>query len=298
MDINRFRARLVPDEAGVERCYDRTPFGLSHTLSGLELFRMEHLLRLAERYSAHPQDYFVAAGAPEPGAKFYSVPHGTYQPGKAIERLEQEHYRVLLKRPENHDPGFRELLDVLYRQVCDLRGVPADEGVLRLESAVFVSSASTITPFHFDPEIAFFFQIEGEKIYHVYSPQTLTEAELERFYVSGIVNIGQVMLSGRDPAHEHVFRLGPGKGLHQPQNSPHWVETCRHRSISYSFVVETRSGRSLGRTRAFNHYMRKLGVATSQPGRHPAVDAAKAAAMTLAMPVRDAARRALAGQRP
>jgi len=297
MAINRFGARLVPDDTRFGQSYDRRPFGLSHTLSGLDLFRMEHLLRLADRYSAHPQDYFVASGAPEPGATFYSVPHGSCHPCKAIERLEQEHYRVLMKRPENHDPGFRELLDVLYRQVCDLRGVSAEGGILRLESAVFVSSASTITPFHFDPEIAFFFQIEGEKIYHVYAPQTLTEAELERFYVSGIVNIGQVMLSGRDPMHEYVFRLGPGKGLHQPQNSPHWVETCRHRSISYSFVLETRSGRSLGRTRAFNHYMRKLGVPTSQPGRHPALDAAKAATMNLAIPIRDAARRALAGAR-
>jgi hypothetical protein len=296
MSMNRFRARLVAD-AGFERSYDRTPCSLSHTLSGLELFRMDYLLRLAERYSAKPQDYFVAAGAPEPGARFYSVPHGHHCPYKAIERLEQEHCRVLMKRPENHDPGFRELLDVLYRQVCDLRGVPEGDGILRLESAVFVSSASTITPFHFDPEVAFFFQIEGEKIYHVYSPQTLTEAELERFYVSGIVNIGQVMLSGRDPGHEFLFRLGPGKGLHQPQNSPHWVETGQNRSISYSFVLETRSGRSLGRTRAFNHYMRKLGVSTSQPGRHPALDAAKAATMTLAMPVRDAARRVLAGAR-
>ena len=131
-----------------------------------------------------------------------------------------------MKRPEKHDPRFRDLLDALFRQIVDLRGGLGRERVVRLESSVLVSSAATTTPFHFDPEINFFAQVHGDKMYHVYSPSVVTEAELERFYIRGVVNIGQVKLQGRDRSREHVFALGPGKGFHQPQNAPHWVETC------------------------------------------------------------------------
>jgi hypothetical protein len=197
-----------------------------------------------------------------------------------------------MKRPENHDPMFRELLHDLFRQVQDFSGGIAPP-IVRLESAVFVSSAATITPFHFDPEIAFFMQVEGQKTYHVYAPQSLSEEELERFYVCGMVNIGQVRLEGRDPALEYVFELGPGAGLHQPQDSPHWVETHGSRSVSYSFVFETAAGRSAARARAFNHYLRKFGRPGAPPGHSPLRDRLKGETMRLAMPIRDGARRAL-----
>jgi hypothetical protein len=180
----------------------------------------------------------------------------------------------LLKRPEKHDPRFRELLDLLFRQVVDLRGGLGRERVVRLESAVLVSSAATITPFHFDPEINFFAQIAGEKIYHVYSPSALHEAELERFYIRGAVNIGQVALKGRDPKCEHIFTLAPGMGLHQPQNAPHWVETRDSRSVSYAFVFETNASRALGRLRP------------ATPGARPALDRLKAVTMRALIPAR------------
>jgi hypothetical protein len=149
-----------------------------------------------------------------------------------------------------------------------------------------ISSAATTTPIHFDPEIGFFSQIEGEKFYHVYSPASVTEPELERFYIRGAVAIGKVDLSRRDPAYEHVFNLGPSKGFHQPQNAPHWVQTGKSRSISYTLVFETDATRALGRTRAFNHYQRKSGLRPVHPGTHSALDAAKAGVMLAVIPAR------------
>ena len=210
-------ACLNLDPATFRESLDREPFGFSHNLSELDLFNSDSLLGLAEKYADHPRDHYVAAGAPVPGAEFYSVPYAGYSPRDALDRLDSVGCRVLMKRPEKHDPRFRELLDALFRQVVDLRGGLGHERVLRLESAVLISSAATITPFHFDPEVNFFAQIEGEKVYHVFSPSALTESELERFYIRGVVNIGQVQLKGRDAGREHVFTLGPGKGLHQPQ---------------------------------------------------------------------------------
>jgi hypothetical protein len=238
----------------------------------------------------YQKDYFVAGSTPSAAAKFYSVPHGQCKPHEALDRLDTPGFRIILKRPEKYDNRFRELLDTLFKQVVNLRGGLGRERVVRLESAVLISWSSS-TPFHFDPEIGFFSQIEGEKLYHVYSPSALTEAELEPFYVRGEVNIGQVELEGRDPAREHVFALSPGKGLRQPQNVPHWLETRGTRSVSFTFVFETDATRAQSRVRAFNYGLRKLGLEPAYPGTHPVTDAIKASAMQVVIPVGKRVRR-------
>ncbi len=281
---------ILFDPTEFEANYDRQPFGYDHNLSGLELFSETSLRELAARYD---RDFFVAAGARTPDTKFYSVPSAEYTPLEAYDRLESINQRILLKMPENYDSRYRDLMETLFRQVVEMRGGLRGERVVRLASSILISSAAAITPFHFDPELSFFFQISGEKIYHLYSPAVLSEEELERFYVMGIVNIGQVELSGRDPSSEHVFPLVAGKGMHQPQNCPHWVETRLTRSVSYVFSYETDVSRSLGRTRAFNHYMRAMGLRPSAPGRDPVADARKARAMESIIPLRKRAAQAL-----
>jgi hypothetical protein len=281
------------DIGDVRSLIDRYPVGFRHDLSNIDLFNFDSLADLATRYADCQPDYFVAAGAPTPGTPFYSVAHGEYRPHEALEILDARQCRVLLKRPENHDPRFRDLLDSIREEVGVLLDGDGLRRIMRTESAIFVSSAATVTPLHFDPEVAFFSQIEGEKIYHVYRPSTVDEEELERFYVGGVINIGQVEMSRRLAADEQVFALGPGRGFHQPQNAPHWVETCGSRSISYTVVFETDAGRALGRTRACNHYMRRLRLQPARPGARPAFDALKSGTMRLVIPLRRAIRRAL-----
>ena len=274
-------ASMDLDVETFRRSFDREPFGFSHNLSGLDLFEFESLRALAAKYTGGA---FVAEGAPTPGTQFYSVPHGHSSPLEAMDRLESGSYRILLKRPEDRDPRFRELIDMLFRQVVDLLGGLGRAKVARLQGSILISSSATTTPFHFDPEINFFSQIEGEKVYHVYSPTVLTEAELERFYVRGNVNIGQVEFEGRDRSREYVFSLGPGKGMHQPQNAPHWVETRGSRSISYSWVFETDATRAMGGVRAYNYCLRKLGLQPANPGTNPRVEAIKARTMKVLIP--------------
>jgi hypothetical protein len=266
--------------------FDREPFGFAHNLHTLDLFGFDSLLALARKFAAAPRDYFVAAAAPTAATEFEAVPHGQHTPEEAMRQLDRAAVRVLLKRPENHDVRFRRLLDALFEQVVGLRGGLHGERVMRLESAVFVTSASSITPCHFDPEIAFFAQIEGRKNYHVYSPASMSEAELETFYRRGIVSIAQVDLPTRNPQLEHFYPLMPGDGHHQPQNSPHWVETGAERSVSYSFVFETDVSRARNRTRACNHFLRQAGISPTVPGASPTRDAAKAAAMRVVFPIR------------
>jgi len=301
-------AHLEIDRADFERSFDRQPFAFAHNLHALDAFGFDSLTALAKKFAGQPRDFFVSASAPAADSDFFSVPHGHHPLEEAMARLDDrrrdrggvdveclhsDKVRVLLKRPEDHDPRFRAILDRLFAQVLDLRGGMRGEKLVRLESAIFITSASATTPFHFDPEIAFFAQIEGEKIYHMYSPAVLGEPELEKFYLQGMVSIGQVPLQGRDPRHEHVFALRSGLGMHQPQNSPHWVETRAERSISYSFVFETDATRAAGRTRAFNYYLRKAGLEPEHPGAHPARDAFKAGSMRALIPIRRRAGRLL-----
>jgi hypothetical protein len=286
-------ARFLRLPLGHRHLVDRVPFGYEHNLSGLDLFAFDALESLAAKYE---HDYFVASGAPTPGTLFYSVRYGEQTPAQAMRRLDAGNQRILLKRPEQYDARYRELMQVLFDQVLEMRGgLARGERVVRLDSSILVSSSETITPFHFDPEVSFFFQIAGRKVYHLYAPSALSETELERFYWMGIVNIGQIDLAGRDPEKEHVFELQAGDGMHQPQNSPHWVQTGATRSISYVFSFETNRSRARGRTRAFNYYQRKAGIAPAVPGTNSRGDALKAAFMQAAIPARqvlgDAVRR-------
>lgn len=265
--------------------FDRKPFGFTHDLSSLDLFADRSLARLAETMSKAPRDYFIAGSAPTPGTSFYSVPNGGVNPCEAIQTLEKSRYRILLKRPEDHDDRFRDLLHTLFQQVVDARGGLGGQRIERLESAIFISSGATITPIHFDPEIAFFSQISGEKFYNVYPPDCARENELERFYIRGRNDIGAVDLIGMDPARVHTFRLSPGKGLHQPQNAPHWVQTGDSRSVSYTFLFQTDATRAASRTRALNYCIRKVGLRPSPIGVRPVLDAVKASAMRAAVPL-------------
>lgn len=278
------RIELAPQI--LDRSFNREPIGFNHNLSKLDMFKLDSLRALAERYVGHDSDYMVATSASAPDQKFRSVKTTDLSPHEAIARLRSESIRIFLRRPQHYDPRFKELLNALIEQVTSLSGGLKADRILRLESSIFLTSAKTLTPFHFDPSAVFFFQIAGDKIYHVYSPASLTEPELEQFYFRGLVDIAQVELSRRNPKQEHVFQLSAGKGLHQPQNAPHWVETSEDISISYSFFFETESARNINRTRGFNYYMRKVGAEPTPPGAHPRLDAFKADAMGLWIPCR------------
>lgn len=270
------------DKQDFDRDYNIKPFVFAHDLHTQDLFSPDRLTALSRIYDRH-QDSFVAGSARTPGTIFRSVESGQFGTYEAMQRMDEFPLRILLKRLENHDPDFRALRDRLYSQIVDMRPELKDQKLTRLETSVFVSSGATTTPFHFDPEVNFFTQIEGEKEYHVYEPASVTTQELEDFYARQVVDIAQIPLAGRPANFEHVFALKPGMGFHQPVNAPHWVRTGTGRSVSYSLIIETEAMRALGRVRACNHYMRKIGLSP-----RPAVgnEAMKAALVAAALPIK------------
>lgn len=274
---------LSVDQAAFSERFNLVPQALEHGLHQHPAFALDKVRELVDGWP--DRDFFVACGAPEAGTAFYATPRAPLTPAAAFEAIDRGSHRILLKRLEQHDPGFRELLRLLLDEVLALRPELRREKILRLESFLFISSASTITPFHFDPEIGFFFQVFGNKSYHIYSPDVLSEHELEKYYLRGEIDIGQVDLESRKACREFLFDLVPGRGMQQPANAPHWVETSGTLSISYSFALETERTRAMGRTRAFNGLCRRFSMAPTPPGRQPAVDLAKANCMRLVRPL-------------
>ena len=280
--------RIEADVAVVRSSYDREPFGFSHTLHHNDIFCFDEIRALAERHTA--DDYFVATSASTPATRFYDVGHGMLTPSAAIDNIENSGYRIILKRPERYDRRFGHLLETLFSEVRSLRSWPIDERVVRLDGAILISSSAAITPLHFDPEVSFFFQIAGNKTYHLLNSETMTEEELEAFYVRGKLDIGQVAYDRHRDAREYLFELSPGMGMHQPQNTPHWVQTHNSPTISYVFSIETNHSRARGRTRGFNHIQRQLGLPPATPGARPHLDEWKSGSMRAAFGLRDAFR--------
>jgi hypothetical protein len=271
--------RLDINPSSYESLYNRTPFGFKHNLHQLDIFQFDSISELLDRYAGASNDYYVAGSAAAAGSAFFDAPHIKLTPKEASRQLNERPTRILLKRLENHDDRFRNLLDLIIKQIRSIPGGLGDQPILRIQSSLFITSAASTTPLHFDPEVGFFTQIEGDKTYHVYSPDDVPEQDLEDFYVRGKVSIGQLDMAQRDPGKEQVYNLKAGDGFHQPQNAPHWVETCGSRSISYSCVFETQADRALGRTRAFNYYERKLGMRPTPPGKNSQLDSMKAEAI-------------------
>lgn len=270
-------ARFKIDPASYSAQYNNTPFGFEHNLDQLDIFQFEAICDLSDRYLAAPSnDYFVTGTSPTAGSAFFDTEQIVLKPVEAIRRLDERPTRILLKRPENYDPRYRTLMNTLIDQLRTLRGGLGDQPIRRVQSSIFITSAAATTALHFDPEVAFFTQIEGDKDYHAYSPNQVTEPELEQFYSRGRISIGQLDISKLNPEQEHFFPLKAGRGFHQPQNAPHWVQTRAVRSISYSLVYETALDKQIGLTRAFNYFERKAGLHPAPPTAKPGLDGLKA----------------------
>ena len=88
MTVLTSQAPLDLEPETFKTAFDREPFGFTHNLSELELFAPDSLVGLAKKYDGHPRDFYIAAGAPSPGAEFYSVPHRHDIPSAALDHLE------------------------------------------------------------------------------------------------------------------------------------------------------------------------------------------------------------------
>jgi hypothetical protein len=122
-----------------------------------DLFKFEELYALAEKYIGHGADYYVAGSAPRPDAVFFSVPRTPYLHAHEVMQHLETGFYVLLKRPENYDLRFRELIDQLFAQVADSLGEFGDDQIVRRDAGIFIFSGATRRRFTLTRRLGFFF---------------------------------------------------------------------------------------------------------------------------------------------
>src|SRR5271168_799603 len=91
-------ARLNIDPVSYHASYNRTPFGFTHNLHQLDIFQFDSILELLERYNGASNDYYVAGSAAAAGSAFFDAPRIKLTPKQAVQQLEAQPTRILLKR--------------------------------------------------------------------------------------------------------------------------------------------------------------------------------------------------------
>lgn len=85
--------------------------------------------------------------------------------------------------------------------------------------------------------------------------------------------------SGGPPDDVTAHVLEPGMGLFVPPYTLHAVESSMDRTVSASLAWRTSSSRDLERLDSLNARLRRFGLGRGTPGRRPAIDRAKLAAL-------------------
>ena len=252
--------------------FNRQPFLIGHHLAGHPLFELPRLLELAARLpeacvAYNAGDISVAEG-------LYRGPRTGLSVEETIRRIEDCQSWMVLKHVEA-DAEYNALLDSCLDEV-QRHSEPLAPGMRKREGFIFISSPRSVTPYHLDPEYNFLLQIRGSKTVHIWNPHdsaVLTDEELEDFFTSE----EQKNLKFKDEYEQQasVFELIPGRGLHFPVTSPHWVQNGDGVSVSFSITFQTPASERRAIVYGVNAALRRRGWKPTPAGRSAMLDAMK-----------------------
>ncbi len=267
------QSRLLKiDQESFRANFNRRSFYVRHHLSGHPLFSLPNLVKLANRL---PRE-FVKYGSGEVPveAGLYNRTRTGLSAEETIWRIEHCRSWMVIKFIE-HDPEYRDLLNRCLDEV-QLFSDPVDPGMNKREGFIFISSPSSLTPYHMDPEYNFLLQLRGSKQLYVFDSSdraVLSEQEIEEFLASDSENNLTYKEANRNKAE--LFELTPGKGLHIPVTAPHWVQNGNEVSVSFSITFQTRASNHRTLVYKANSRLRKWGLNPSPYGRSRLSDAVK-----------------------
>ena len=254
--------------------FNRRPYLIPHRVGpDHPLFTLPRLIELARRL---PQEYVeYNAGKIPVTLDSRLTPRNGLSIEETIHRIEEHCSWMVLKRVEQ-DPEYRMFLDQCLDEIQKL-SEPIDPGMMDRAGAVFISSPSSVTPYHLDAEYNFLLQIRGVKTLHVFDANDrsiLSEQELEQHSSASLVHRN---LQFKDEYQQKAlsFELTPGHALHVPSMYPHWVQNGPHVSISFSAGFLTRSYVRKNAVHAVHRLLRRLGVTPAPVGLSPFCDALK-----------------------
>jgi len=276
--------------------FDRIPFALSHNLIDHPLFAMPRLFALAQRVKSDSNNIVYDAGDVRVEHRWNQRPPKQYTLEETLERIDHAGAWVILKHCEL-DPDYREVMEGVIADLSRMSGLDLGRMTKNAELQVMLTSPGRVTPYHIDNECNVLLQIRGEKDLYVFDRsdrEILTEPELERFWV-GDWNAGEYKARCQDRAY--AFRLAPGKAVHIPVTSPHWVKNDANVSISLSINFEWIDELVPNVYRA-NFFLRRIGMKPRPPEQSKIHDSVKNMLVGVGfVPVRYVARSAVRFER-
>lgn len=274
---------IEADASKFSENFNRSSFMFSHNLAGHPLFEVPRLAELSNTLlSKGGTEKVIRLGGKVPvHAKWGDMVQKEQvqkQVAEVIASIEESDSYISLKSVQL-DPEYYALLNQIVAELEDLTGTLLHQEITWLESYIFIASPHLVTPYHFDHESNFLFQIHGEKNVNLFDQcdrSVLTEQEIERYYIG---DEGSANYKEENQNKASVYHLIPGKAVHHPVRAPHWVRNGNKYSVSLSINFYMRSFDLQARIYQVNHFLRKLGLEPTPPGRSPLKDRAKLFAM-------------------
>jgi hypothetical protein len=258
------------DPALVREKFLKRPFGLKHGLSDHPLFSLQRLVELAKSLPRDRIEY--NSGKVAVGVKPEDVPKIDMPAEDVIRTIETANAWMVIKYV-NEDLAYNELLKAFVEEANAAAGKkPGDYS--DLQGFIFVSSANSITPFHFDAEENILIQIKGDKFVRTFDndDRELVSEETLELTPSRHRNIKY------EPWYEQratLHALKPGDAVHMPYTVPHWVSTGNSYSISMAMTWKTPEVLRLNKIRLINGTLRHYGLPQKPPGVSPVLDSLK-----------------------
>jgi hypothetical protein len=260
--------------------FDHVAFALKHNIIDHPLFSIARLGELARFLDSRPGETYVDVGVSHIGQRWDQSMQPAATLVEVVQQLADNDAWIILRKAEL-DPAYRRLLDQCLGELRALMGGNWSRPT-RLENAIiFLTSPRRLSAYHIDRECNFILQISGEKTLYVFDQNdrdVLPEVEIERFWTVDH-NAARYRPELQDRAK--VFRLRPGDGVHVPVNAPHWVQNDDNVSITLSVNFQFLNDERAHQYRV-NHYLRKLGLNPSPPGKYPLRDRIKGSALNRA----------------
>ncbi|MET0444496.1 MAG: cupin-like domain-containing protein [Pseudorhodoplanes sp.] len=263
------------DQTALTKLFPDLPFGLRHHFTNNPLLTLP---KLAELVSELPRDALeYNSGKAAIDQKPESTPTVDLEPEDIVRNIEKAGAWMVLKNVGMH-PAYQKMIEDALMEVAQMRGFKTlkDAGFEDLRAFIFVSSADSTTPFHADADENFFFQIHGDKFFHVYDNRDRSIASDETLEGSAVRH-RNIPYDAKFDAKCTTYNLKAGDGVFVPYQWPHWVRTANSYSISLSLTWKSEEVRRRNDIYTVNSMLRGLGMAQSAPGASPALDAAKVA---------------------
>lgn len=261
------------DAAEFTSRFNHKPYLFNHKLAGHHLFSLSRLIELAKHHPENLVEY--NAGNIPVSIDARLTPRNGLSIEETIRRIEECSSWMVIKRIES-DPEYNELLNNCLDEL-ETHTDGLEPGMFERAASVFISSPGSVTPYHIDHETNFLLQIRGSKILHTFNKEDrsiLPAHELEDYHSSSTL-FRNLIFKDEFQLKSNPFELTPGKVVHVPSTTPHWVKNGDAVSISFSAAFQTKATDRVRNVHRFNAILRSKGLEPTPPGESAMLDAAK-----------------------